>query len=155
MIYPIFTNSRGISSFYFCFYSFRKDRSGARRTKSHGDERRNRRMRGGTGISSLPRKRKYRYLSGMYALVLRVTSAPFKYHQWLRELPLPLTVLAVRVRVGSRVERRDGNEMERVTEARSRKDEEGEEESSRVSHPIPLWVTKARNPPLVLPPRSC
>lgn len=57
---------------------------------------------GATGISSLPRKRKYRYLSGMYALVLRVTSAPFKHHQWLRELPLPLTVLAVRVRVGSR-----------------------------------------------------
>lgn len=75
---------------------------------------------GATGISSLPRKRKYRYLSGMYALVLRVTSAPFKHHQWLRELPLPLTVLAVRVRVGSResgAERGDGNEMERVTEA--------------------------------------
>lgn len=72
-----------------------------------------------TGISSLPRKRKYRYLSGMYALVLRVTSAPFKHHQWLRELPLPLTVLAVRVRVGSREwsARRNGNEMERVTEA--------------------------------------
>jgi len=47
----------------------------------------------------------------MYALVLRVTSAPFKHHQWLRELPLPLTVLAVRVRVGLRGERED--EMER------------------------------------------
>lgn len=82
----------------------------------------------------MSRKRKYRYLSGMYALVLRVTSAPFKHHQWLRELPLPLTVLAVRVRVGSQVERRDGNEMERLTEALE-KGREGEEESSRVSHP--------------------
>jgi len=49
------------------------------------------------------------YLSDMYAFVLRVTSVPFKHHQWLRELPLPLTVLAVAVRVGSRVERVGGN----------------------------------------------
>lgn len=94
----------------------------------------------------MPRKRKYRYLSGMYALVLCVTSAPFKHHQWLRELPLPLTVLAVRVRVGSQVERRDGTS-----------DRSARERTKRARRRVagflipPLWVTKARNPPLVLP----
>lgn len=104
----------------------------------------------GLGISSLPRKRKYRYLSGMYAFVLRVTSAPFKYHQWLRELPLPLTVLAVRVRVDSRVERSRGGTSDRGARERTKR-------TRRVAgFLIPsLWVTKAQNPPLVLPPRSC
>lgn len=142
MIFLIFTNSRGLSSFHFCSYPFWEDGSGTRRTRAHGNEGWNRHAGrggegeggggGGIGISSLPRKRKYRYLSGMYAFVLRVTSAPFKYHQWLRELPLPLTVLAVRVRVGSRVERRDGNEMgtsDRGARERTRR-------VARVSHPI-------------------
>lgn len=113
----------------------------------------------GIGISSLPRKRKYRYLSGVYALVLRVTSAPFKYHQWLRELPLPLTVLGcqsargARARVRARRRERDGTSDRSALE----KGRRGREESRRVAgFLIPsLWVTKAQNPPLVLPPRSC
>lgn len=132
MIFLIFTNSRGLSSFYFYFYSFWKDESGARRTKTHGDEGRNRgeqgypvcRESGSIVICPACMRSSFASLRPRSNTISGCESFLCRWQFWLSEYAW---TRESSVEMGMR-----WNEWQK----RSRKDEESEEESSRVSHPI-------------------